>query len=158
LQIAATTSVAGAVRQLNQAELAVVAKLAVTDRHVRAHEEAHLAAAGPYARSGPSYTMASGPDGKLYAVGGEVELDVGPVEGDPEATIKKAETVRAAANAPADPSTQDRQVAAEASRMEAVAEQEVAQGQGDQGNSPAHQNAYQQQPDKITGSILSLLV
>ena len=39
----------------SDAELAIIAQLTVTDRHVRSHEQAHLAAAGPYATGGPSY-------------------------------------------------------------------------------------------------------
>jgi len=108
-------------------ELAAIAQLAATDRAVRAHEEAHLAAAGPYATGGPSYIYAVGPDGQLYAVGGDVTLDTSPVPNDPEATIEKARTIEAAANAPANPSMQDRMVAAAAAMMEAAAEREVAQ-------------------------------
>jgi len=40
-----------------------------------------------------------GPDGKLYAVGGEVSLDDSPVSGDPGATVEKEKTVIAAAKA-----------------------------------------------------------
>jgi hypothetical protein len=87
----------------SDAELAIVAQLAVTDRHVSAHEEAHLAAAGPYATGGPTYIYQQGPDGKLYAVGGEVTLDDSPVSGDPAATVEKEKTVIAAADAPAIP-------------------------------------------------------
>jgi len=63
----------------------------------------------------------------LYAVGGEVSLDTAPVSGDPEATIRKARVLMAAANAPADPSTQDRMVAAAAARLEAAALRELDQ-------------------------------
>ena len=57
-----------------------------------------------------------GPDGNRYAIGGEVSIDVAPVDGDPEATIAKMEIVKAAALAPAEPSAQDRKVAAIAER------------------------------------------
>ncbi|MBF0266296.1 MAG: hypothetical protein HQL46_13610, partial [Gammaproteobacteria bacterium] len=57
------------------------------------------------------------------AVGGEVNIDVSGVSGDPQATIQKAQQIRRAATAPAEPSSKDRQVAAEASRMEAEARQ-----------------------------------
>ncbi len=90
------------------------------DREVRAHEAAHQAAAGSLARGGASFTYETGPDGKRYAVGGEVSIDASPVPGDPQATARKMERVRAAALAPADPSGQDRQVAARAA-MEAQA-------------------------------------
>jgi hypothetical protein len=103
-----------------------ISELAATDRHVRAHEQAHLAAAGPYATSGASYSIITGPDGKQYAVGGEVRLDTSPVLGDPAATIQKARVIEAAANAPSDPSSQDRAVAAAAAAMEQAAELELA--------------------------------
>src|SRR5258708_1411816 len=110
----------------DQARLAELALLAETDRHVRSHEQAHLAAAGQYARSGASYQYQTGPDGKQYAIGGEGSIDTSPVPGDPAATAQKARVVQAAANAPADPSTQDRQVAAQAARMEQQAVLELA--------------------------------
>ena len=136
-------SVSGA--QLSVVQLMQVAKLAATDRHVRAHEQAHLAAAGPYARGGPSYSYARGPDGQIYAVGGEVSLDTSPVEGDPEATLQKAKTIQAAANAPADPSSQDRQVAAAAAVMEQAAAQEIAL-----------KRAYAGRPEAQRGSLVDL--
>lgn len=108
------------------AALAQIAALAKTDRAVRAHEQAHLAAAGGHATSGPRYEYRTGPDGKRYAVGGEVGIDSAPVPGNPEATIRKAQIIQAAASAPADPSSQDRAVAAQAARMEAKARLELA--------------------------------
>lgn len=104
----------------------IVAELAAIDRQVRAHEQAHLAAAGGLA-SGVSFIYTTGPDGKQYAVGGEVSIDTSAVSGDPAATIRKAQQIRAAANAPANPSGQDRAVAAQASQMEAAARQELAE-------------------------------
>lgn len=106
-----------------------VEELKAADARVRRHEQAHLAAAGPYALGAPSYEYKTGPDHKRYAVSGEVRLDVSPVPGDPAATIRKAQTVRKAALAPADPSPQDQRVAAEASRLEMKARQELARQQ-----------------------------
>ncbi|MFN7932113.1 MAG: putative metalloprotease CJM1_0395 family protein [Bryobacteraceae bacterium] len=106
---------------------AALLKLAQTDREVRAHEQAHMAAAGPHSRGGPTYTFERGPDGRLYAVGGEVAIDASPVPNDPEATLRKADIVRAAALAPAEPSSQDRAVAAQASQMAAEAQAEIQQ-------------------------------
>ena len=106
-----------------------VTELRAADREVRAHEQAHLAAAGPYARGGASFTYRTGPDGRQYAVAGEVSIDASPVSGDPEATIRKAQVVRAAAMAPANPSAQDRSVAAAAAKMEAQAQRELRQKQ-----------------------------
>ncbi len=104
-----------------------IQKLRARDQEVRAHEQAHAAAAGGLAKGGPSFTFERGPDGKQYAVGGEVSIDTAPVAGDPEATIRKAQQIRSAALAPADPSSQDRAVAASASTLEAQARQEIQQ-------------------------------
>ncbi len=99
---------------LSPEEMAVLMELKETDAHVRRHEMAHIAAGGQYVRAGAQYRYETGPDGKRYAVAGEVSIDTSP-EPDPEATIQKMEVVRRAALAPADPSPQDRRVAAKAS-------------------------------------------
>lgn len=101
-----------------------VRELAKRDREVRAHEQAHMAAGGRYVKGGPSYSYQRGPDGNNYAVGGEVQIDTSP-ESDPEDTIVKMQAVRAAANAPADPSAADRSVAAAATAAETKARQEL---------------------------------
>jgi len=110
--------------RLTDQELARVRELAAIDREVRAHEQAHAAVGGPYAGS-PSYTYTRGPDGRQYAIGGEVPIDVSPVAGNPEATINKARIVRRAALAPAQPSGQDRSIAARATAMEQQARIEL---------------------------------
>lgn len=112
-------------QQEQQEQKAVIAELVARDREVRAHEQAHAAAGGQYAGS-PTYSFVKGPDGLNYAVGGEVSIDAGPVSGDPEATLRKAQIVRAAASAPAEPSPQDRRVAAQAANLEADARVELA--------------------------------
>lgn len=105
-----------------------VKQLQAIDQHVRAHEAAHMAAGGQYVR-GVKFEYATGPDGKQYAVGGEVGIEISS-GGSPETTIAKAQSVRRAALAPADPSPQDRSVAAAATQMELKAHQEmVAQGE-----------------------------
>lgn len=114
-------------QELTQEEQEQVKELSDRDREVRAHEQAHVAAAGPYARGGPSYEYQRGPDGKRYAIGGEVQIDTSPVANDPEATIRKAQVVKRAALAPAEPSDQDRRVAAEAVQMEMQARQEMTE-------------------------------
>ena len=109
--------------QLSEAELKEVAELKKRDREVRQHENAHRAAAGQYAR-GMNLILEQGPEGRSYAVGGEVTIDTSEISGDPEATIAKARQIRSAAQAPSNPSAQDRQVAAQASKMEAEAQAE----------------------------------
>ncbi|MEQ9643722.1 MAG: putative metalloprotease CJM1_0395 family protein [Alphaproteobacteria bacterium] len=113
----------GTGNQLTEQERAEVAELKARDVEVRAHERAHAAAGGQHAGS-PSYEFQRGPDGRDYAVGGEVPIDSSPIAGDPKATIEKMEQVKAAALAPAEPSGQDRKVAAqaEAERQKAVRE------------------------------------
>ena len=76
------------------------------DQEVRAHELAHASVGGSSTGS-PSYTFEVGPDGRKYAVGGEVSVDLSSVSGDPQATIAKMQKVHAAALAPADPSSQE---------------------------------------------------
>jgi len=100
-------------------------ELAKVDRDVRAHEQAHAAVAGEYAGI-TTYKFVRGPDGVSYAVGGEVSISTSAVPNNPEATIRKAQQIRQAANAPSDPSPQDRRVAAEASRMEIEARAQLA--------------------------------
>lgn len=118
---------ADAPNELSAEEKKQVEKLKRTDREVRAHEQAHSAAGGQYTRGGASYEYASGPDGKKYAVGGEVSIDTSPVSGDPQATIRKMMIVRKAALAPASPSGQDRAVAAAATQEMNNARQELNQ-------------------------------
>lgn len=104
-----------------------VRRLKARDAEVRAHEQAHKAAAGSLAVGGPSYEFQRGPDGRQYAVGGEVQIDTSAVSGDPEATIRKMSQVIAAALAPAEPSGQDRAVAAAAAATRAQAQAELAE-------------------------------
>lgn len=104
-----------------------LSELKARDAEVRAHEQSHLAAAGPYAAGGVNYEYEVGPDGKQYAVGGEVDIDTSPVEGDPEATIRKARIIRSAAYAVSDASSADGSVAAIASSMEMNARMQIAE-------------------------------
>jgi len=98
---------------LTDEELTEVKRLKDRDREVRAHEAAHASAGRGFTGS-PNYEYATGPDGARYAVGGHVNIDTAEVPDNPEATIAKMEVVRAAALAPAQPSGQDRAVAAAA--------------------------------------------
>lgn len=112
---------------LTEAEQEEVAKLKERDAEVRRHEQAHLASAGNYARGGARFEYKTGPDGNRYATGGEVSIDTSAVPDDPEATIQKEQVVQRAALAPADPSSQDYKVAAQAKQLEMEARQELAQ-------------------------------
>jgi hypothetical protein len=61
-----------------------------------------------------------------------VSIDTSTVKGNPQATIRKMQTVRGAALAPADPSGQDRRVAATASAKESKARQELSRQQSEE--------------------------
>lgn len=110
-------------KQQAQVEQQQIQELQQRDNEVRAHEQAHAAIGGTYAGT-PQYEYQTGPNGKKYAVGGEVSIDVSKAA-TPEETIRKMQTVQAAALAPAEPSAQDRKVAAQASRQIADARAEV---------------------------------
>ena len=110
--------------ELDPRERSQVESLRRRDREVRAHEAAHAAAAGGLG-GGASYTYVTGPDGRRYAVGGEVAVRLSSGH-TPEEAIRNAQQVRAAALAPAEPSSQDRAVAAHATAMEAAARAELA--------------------------------
>ena len=111
---------------LTAEEQEVVEALRQRDAEVRRHEQAHKSVGGQYAGA-ISYTYQSGPDGRRYAVGGEVPIDASPISGDPEATILKLEQVRRAALAPAEPSSADQAIAARASQGIQQARAELAQ-------------------------------
>lgn len=109
---------------LSEEEQEQVRNLKSRDREVRQHERAHAAAGGQHAGS-PSYSYETGPDGQRYAVSGEVSIDSSAVAGDPQATIRKMEQVKAAAMAPAEPSGQDKAVAAAADAQRLAAQAEL---------------------------------
>lgn len=136
-------SAAGALKseqQLSEEEQRQVQRLKTTDQKVRLHEQAHLAQAAGLSVGGASFQYVRGPDGRQYAVAGEVQIDVSP-EATPEETIDKAQRIRAAALAPADPSPADRAVAAAAAQMEAQARAEIARESesGGEGQSPVEE-------------------
>ena len=114
-------------KSLSEAELKEVRELSQRDNEVRAHEQAHKSAAGSHGGS-ISLTYKQGPDGKRYAVEGEVPVDLSAVKGDPEATVAKMEQIHRAALAPAQPSSADRRVAARAAQKASKARQEIIKG------------------------------
>ncbi|SNC66687.1 SprA-related family protein [Marinobacter sp. es.048] len=126
---------------LSEQELKQLTELKARDREVRAHEAAHQAVGGQYAGA-MSFTYQRGPDGAQYAVGGEVSIDLSPVQGDPQGTIEKMRIVRAAAMAPAEPSGQDRAVAAQAMQIMLQAQSELAAETGT--SSRAASDAYRE--------------
>jgi len=102
----------------------VINELQRRDKEVRSHELAHAAVGGSFTGA-PNYSFKTGPDGQRYAVGGEVSVDLSIVAGNPSATIAKMQKVHAAALAPANPSAQDTQVAANAIQIILQAQSEL---------------------------------
>ncbi len=100
-----------------------IAELRRLDADVRAHEAAHVRAGGALAGP-PRFQYQLGPDGKMYAVGGEVNISI-PRGRTPEETLRIMNTVKAAATAVGDPSPADRRVASYAARRIQQAMQEV---------------------------------
>jgi hypothetical protein len=105
-------------------------RLEEMDAEVRAHEHAHVAALG---KGVIVYDTVTGPDGSTYAVGGGVAVDLSPVPGDPEATIRKARIAIQAAYAAGEPSGADMKVAAEAYQLEVAAQRELEREQEEGG-------------------------
>lgn len=103
-----------------------LSKLKTRDRQVRAHEAAHRQAGGRFIRGRAGFKTEKGSDGKEYAVAGDVKIDSSGIPGDSKATLAKAQLIERAALAPADPSTQDRVVAAKAARMAAIARADIS--------------------------------
>ena len=120
-----TESKAQGLRSLTPEEQRQVRQLEQIDRRVRAHEQAHVAVGGDLVKGGATFTYTTGPDDQRYAVAGEVSIDTSPGR-TPKETIPKAQHIRETALAPADPSPQDRSVAAKATKMEGDARREVA--------------------------------
>ena len=102
----------------------IIADLKQRDREVKDHEQAHRAVGGKHAGA-MSLSYERGPDGVNYAVAGEVQISISEVANDPQATLSKAQQVRRAALAPAEPSPQDLSVAALASQIALDAQQDI---------------------------------
>ena len=149
----------GSSQELTESEEKQVRELKKRDAEVRAHEQAHARVGGSYA-SAPTYEFQAGPDGKSYAVGGEVQIDAAPIPGKPEATIRKLDIVIRAALAPSEPSSQDLQVAATAreNKIKAQAEVRAQKQEGLQSDEPESPGSSDP-PSKSTNSdgLLSLL-
>ncbi|MBT5073789.1 MAG: hypothetical protein HOJ34_12255 [Kordiimonadaceae bacterium] len=137
--------------ELSKEQQVEVTRLKKVDQQTRAHEAAHKNTGGQYAGNA-SYSYTVGPDGKRYAVGGEVPIDVSPIKDDPEATIAKLDVVIAAALAPSQPSAQDRKIAATAvtarnqARTELLEKNRTEEAESDQQNSPFDINDFGDTP------------
>jgi hypothetical protein len=130
------------------------------DSEVRAHEQAHASLGGQYATQ-PEYEYERGPDGRRYAVSGEVSIDISKAS-TPEETIRKAQRVKAAALAPTEPSVQDLRVATEATQIAFEARSEIASEKVEKAQESfiqailGSQKNEEQQEKSVIGEIPSL--
>lgn len=124
-----------------------VQKFKNTEQKVIAHEMAHKAVGGQYAGS-VKYEYTRGPDNKMYITGGEVSIDVSKGS-TPEETAQKMRQVQQAAMAPADPSAQDRAVAAKAAMQAQKAQQEIQSEH--QKEQPSGAAEYTKKPNQSLG-------
>lgn len=120
--------------RLSDEDKRLIRELQKRDQEVRAHERAHKTAAGSLARGSATYTYQIGPDGRRYAIGGEVHIDVSPGS-TPEESLEKVRRIRSAASAPSEPSAQDHSVASDAARLEAEARKELQENRREDGQS-----------------------
>ena len=132
----------------------VAPELQARDREVRAHEAAHQSAGGSVT-GGAKFTFVVGPDGRRYAVGGEVSIDVSAIPGEAEATIQKMQTVIRAALAPANPSSQDQAVAAAARATAAAAQLQLSEERAEE-RSGEGEGTFVSKSD-IVGTVLDVI-
>ena len=136
---------------LTPEEQAEVRRLQAIDRQVRAHEAAHKAAGAGV--TGPAtFTYVTGPDGRQYAVAGEVQITVTASPTNPEQAVEQLEQVKRAALAPADPSPADRAAAAAADAALTRAEAEVREQEQAEAAEQADRRAARQATDGLTSS------
>lgn len=99
---------------------------AKTNNEVKApYELAHLGAAGGISKRNAILNTNKNSNSILYAAGDKLKTSTSAVADSPAATLRKADMVRRATLAPAQPSGQDLQVAASATAMSAKAQSEL---------------------------------
>ena len=139
--------------ELSEDEKRLVKDLQARDSEVKTHESAHQAAGGGMTGAA-SFTYQIGPDGKMYAIGGEVSIST-PSSSSPEEAIKNARTLAAAAMAAGDPSPQDFAVAASARVMEMKAQQQLNKDTQEKlTGQETYKNASQQQEKESSNENL----
>ena len=114
-------------KELSEGEEQLLKDLSARDAEVRAHEAAHQSAGGGMTGAA-SFSYQQGPDGKMYAIGGEVSISM-KSGSTPEETIANARQIATAAMAAGNPSSQDFAVASSARIMEMKAQQQVSREQ-----------------------------
>ena len=137
--------------ELTPEERRRIAELKRIDAAVRAHEQAHISVGRELITSGPNYEYTYGPDGKRYAVSGEVGIDTSP-EREPQANIDKGQRIQDTALAPVDPSPQDYQVAATGKQLEDQGRRDLRTEQRE-AQIEARRDARLQAYDNATGPL-----
>lgn len=144
-------------QELSDKEKAELERLKERDKEVKQHEEAHKRAAGTLLSVGPTYEYTIGPDGKKYAVSGDVQIDIAEVKGNPEATINKARQIRRAALAPENPSPQDKRIAAKATEMELKAQRELNESRVNKNTDTNNNTAELQSSAELSSDVKDII-
>ena len=102
--------------------------------------------------------MKAGPDGKMYAVGGHVDIDTSPVKGNPAATIAKMASRSAGRPGSGRSQRAGPPVAAQASQAAAQARAQLAaqRTSGTTGANPAHAGPEQNSRKTTSSSESSI--
>ena len=132
----------------------IISDLKKRDQEVRSHEAAHAAVGGAFTGA-PNLTYEKGPDGKRYAVSGEVSVDLSTIKGDPSATIAKMQKVHAAALAPVNPSVQDTRVASTATQLILQAQSELLADIGREQDEAQAKSVVQEDEGSTAANALS---
>lgn len=98
------------IRGLTPAEQSLVARLTERDREVRRHEMLHYQTGLPYTQQ-PQFWFVTGPDGRRYAVSGQVGFVMSKLSGKASDLLAQLQVLQRAALAPHQPSSQDLAVA-----------------------------------------------
>ncbi|PLX71457.1 MAG: hypothetical protein C0602_01215 [Denitrovibrio sp.] len=143
--------------ELTEEQQKKVEELKKRDQEVRAHEQAHLVAGAPYTY-GIKYQYEKGPDSNNYAVSGSVQIDTRK-EATPERNLEKAQIIKRSAQAPEQPSAQDKKVLQAAHRLEQEARAEMAK-QGIEENTNRNQSMgiaqYMKTMAPVSGSTINI--
>ena len=112
------------IEKLTEGEKELLKKLTSRDAEVREHEAAHQSVGGAMTGAA-SFSYQQGPDGKMYAISGEVSISMKSAS-TPQETISKAKQIQAAAMAAGEPSSQDFAVASTARVIQIKAQHQLS--------------------------------
>lgn len=125
---------------LDQEDQARLAEMRARDKDVRDQKAAQARAAAPYAGAA-NFEYETGPDGRQYAVSGEVKIDVSATVGDASETARKMEQILSATLAADELSVEDRRVLAEARKQRLEAQTDIIAANAEQRAGAAEEEA-----------------